>query len=188
VRFGEVEQRGIAPTPRGRALYDRLVVEVDERVAAGDDRTTAAVAVWRRGVPATERAVEQRGLGFFTYRVGAVAPSASDVPNVGSTTRDALVDAGVLVAEPIVYEDFLPRSAAGIFGSNLAGAGTRDALRTGPPYDLGRLSDVLGMPVHDPMDLYAAEQAASLRAAEATLGVRITTTASSVEPSCVEPS
>jgi uncharacterized glyoxalase superfamily metalloenzyme YdcJ len=203
VRFGEVEQRGIAPTARGRALYDRLVAAVDERVAAGEERTTAAVAVWRNGVPATERALAAQGLAFFTYRVAraarASARPAGDVE---------LVDAGVLVAEPIVYEDFLPRSAAGIFRSNLAGAGTREApsedlgeppgrggapagfpqTLSGPPYDLGRLSDVLGTPVHDPMDLYAAERAASLRAAEATLGVRITTTASSVEPSCVEPS
>ena len=37
-----------------------------------------------------------------------------------------LVEAGVLVPEPIVYEDFLPRSAAGIFQSNLTDEGTRD--------------------------------------------------------------
>ena len=36
------------------------------------------------------------------------------------------------------------------------------------------MSDVLGTPVHDPMDLYAAEAAASLRSAAAALGVRIT--------------
>jgi uncharacterized glyoxalase superfamily metalloenzyme YdcJ len=178
VRFGEVEQRGIAPTPRGRALYDRLVAAVDERVAAGEERGVAAPAVWRAGVPGTERELARQDLAFFTHRVGPERP-------VGSTAGvDALVDAGVLVPEPIVYEDFLPRSAAGIFRSNLAGTGSRDALREGPPYDLGRLSDVLGAPVHDPMDLYAAEAAASLREAAATLGVSIRTPA----PPSEEPS
>ena len=85
----------------------------------------------------------------------------------------ALVDAGVLVPEPIVYEDFLPRSAAGIFRSNLAGEGTRDEGRAAPEYDLARLAGVLGATVHDPMDLYAAQQDASLRAAARTLRVRI---------------
>jgi hypothetical protein len=37
------------------------------------------------------------------------------------------------------------------------------------------MSDVLGTPVHDPMDLYAAEAADSLRSAGDALGVRITT-------------
>jgi uncharacterized glyoxalase superfamily metalloenzyme YdcJ len=180
VRFGEVEQRGIAPTPRGRALYDRLVVEVDERVAAGAEHTFAAHAVWHDGMPTTERELARAGLAFFAHRVRPErdirAPFRTDSRGPdGPLALEQLVDAGVVVAEPIVYEDFLPRSAAGIFRSNLAGAGTRDALRTGPAYDLGRLSDVLGTPVHDPMDLYAAEQSASLREAEATLGVRLST-------------
>jgi uncharacterized glyoxalase superfamily metalloenzyme YdcJ len=84
-----------------------------------------------------------------------------------------LIAAGVLVPEPIVYEDFLPRSAAGIFRSNLAGESTRDAGRTAPEYDLARLAGVLGVTVHDPMDLYAAQQDASLQAAGRELGIRI---------------
>lgn len=178
VRFGEVEQRGIAPTPRGRALHDRLVAAVDERVAAGEDRTSAARDVWRAEVPRTERGLADAGLAFFTYRVrdrDVHAPIRAD-PR-GAFAVAELVDAGVLVAEPVVYEDFLPRSAAGIFRSNLDADAvtdeTRDVAREGPPYDLGRLSDVLGTPVHDPMDRYAAESAASLRAAGAALGITI---------------
>lgn len=160
VRFGEVEQRGIALTPRGRALYDRMVAEADAR----GDGADGAREVWRRHLPATERGLAEQGLAFFTYRVagGTAEPSLA-----------ALVRAGVLVPEPIVYEDFLPRSAAGIFRSNLAGEGTRDEGRTAPEYDLARLAGVLGTTVHDPMDLYAAQHDASLRAAERELGVRI---------------
>jgi uncharacterized glyoxalase superfamily metalloenzyme YdcJ len=193
VRFGEVEQRGIAPTPRGRALYDRLVAQTDERVTAGEDRTAAARAVWRAGLPRTERKLAAQGLGFFTYRVAQRPPGGGAGPEV---SRDELVEAGVLVPEPIVYEDFLPRSAAGIFRSNLTVPGLQQggpaatgleqghlaatpdpspSGPAGPPYDLGRMSDVLGTPVHDPMDLYAAEAADSLRSAGDALGVRITT-------------
>jgi uncharacterized glyoxalase superfamily metalloenzyme YdcJ len=159
---------------------------VDERVAAGEARGAAAVDEWRRTVPRTERALADAGLAFFTHRAAAAAP---DVRKATFRTRDVrafttreLVDAGVLVAEPIVYEDFLPRSAAGIFRSNLDAAGTRDAAREGPRYDLGRLSDLLGTPVHDPMDLYAAEAAAALRAAGAALGVTITDPATTPTP------
>ena len=35
---------------------------------------------------------------------------------------DALVEQGLVEAQPITYEDFLPVSAAGIFQSNLGGA------------------------------------------------------------------
>jgi uncharacterized glyoxalase superfamily metalloenzyme YdcJ len=189
VRFGEVEQRGIALTPRGRALYDRMVADVDARGGGPD----GAREVWRRHLPATERGLAEQGLAFFTYRVteptGGPSRWAPGARKATFMTRDdmkvafqtpgrdvelrALVDAGVLVPEPIVYEDFLPRSAAGIFRSNLGGEGTRDEGRAAPEYDLARLAGVLGATVHDPMDLYTAQQDASLRAAARTLRVRI---------------
>ena len=169
VRFGEVEQRGIALTPRGRALYDRMVAEVDARGGGPD----GAREVWRRHLPATERGLAERGLAFFTYRGGGPTGGPSRLGAGRDVELRELVDAGVLVPEPIVYEDFLPRSAAGIFRSNLAGEGTRDEGRAAPEYDLARLAGVLGATVHDPMDLYAAQQDASLRAAARTLRVRI---------------
>jgi uncharacterized glyoxalase superfamily metalloenzyme YdcJ len=170
VRFGEVEQRGIALTPRGRALYDRMVAEADARGGGPDGMRE----VWRRHLPATERGLAERGLAFFTYRVAEPAADAPGRPR--DVELRVLVDAGILVPEPIVYEDFLPRSAAGIFRSNLAGEGAREEGRAAPEYDLARLAGVLGATVHDPMDLYAAQQNASLRAAARTLSVRINPT------------
>ena len=82
----------------------------------------------------------------------------------------ALVRAGVLHPEPIVYEDFLPRSAAGIFASNLADGGTVDADQGGADRDAGWMADVLGSAVAVPEEVYADEAAASLRAAEQVLG------------------
>jgi uncharacterized glyoxalase superfamily metalloenzyme YdcJ len=171
VRFGEVEQRGIALTAKGRDLYDRLVAESDRRLAEappGTTRVEVAEIVWREGLPATERGLATQGLGFFAYRVGDTAPPA------GETTLRALVESGALVPEPIVYEDFLPRSAAGIFQSNLTDEGSRDDEQVSTFYDLERLSDVIGLPISDPTFLYDAQQAASLTAAEQALGVRIT--------------
>ena len=73
--------------------------------------------------------------------------------------------------DPVVYEDFLPRSAAGIFRSNLAADGAADATVAGVDRDAGWLADALGREVHDPMDLYAAEVDASWAQVRAELGV-----------------
>ncbi|HZY77198.1 MAG TPA: hypothetical protein VFE40_12840, partial [Jatrophihabitantaceae bacterium] len=62
-------------------------------------------------------------------------------------------------------EDFLPRSAAGIFQSNLTDEGSRDDALAGTRRDAGWLSDVMGIAVADPVELYASQQAASLRSA-----------------------
>lgn len=171
VRFGEVEQRGIALTAKGRDLYDRLVAEADRRLAAAPDGTTrveVARDVWREGLPDTERELAARGLGFFTYSVTGTRPRGD-----GEASLRDLVETGVLVPEPIVYEDFLPRSAAGIFQSNLTDEGSRDDDQASTHYDIERLSDVVGLPISDPTLLYDAQQAASLTDAEQALGIRI---------------
>ncbi|MET0448957.1 MAG: VOC family protein [Aeromicrobium sp.] len=115
VRFGEVEARGVALTPKGRELYD----------SAGID-----------AFPATDAELDAEDLAYYT--------------------RDA---AGTLV--PIVYEDFLPKSAAGIFASNLTSDGRMDRTREGSDRDAAWLQEVLGRPLHDPYALYEAERAAS---------------------------
>ena len=152
VRFGEVEQRGIALTPPGRDRYDRAIVEIDERSAGltPAERDEVKRSVWRETWPTDEDGLADAGLAFFEY---APAPG------------------GRLVRSPIVYEDFLPRSAAGIFASNLDNAGTRDTAREGSHRDIEWMAEQLGRTVHDPMALYAAQQQASLDAATATLGL-----------------
>ena len=175
VRFGEVEQRGIALTVAGRDLYDELTTEVDRRLAdapAGTTRVDVAAGVWRERLPGTETGLAEAGLGFFRFR----AADATELPSTSSGDVVGLAEllaSGALVAEPIVYEDFLPRSAAGIFQSNLTDEGSRDDEQLGTPYDLERLSAVVGIGIADPNDLYAAQQAASLAEAEAALGTTI---------------
>ena len=178
VRFGEVEQRGIALTTAGRDRYDTMTAEVDRRLAdapAGTTRVAVAAEVWREHLPATETGLALAGLGFFRFRLSdpTADPSRASQHDGGSTPLAGLLESGVLVAEPIVYEDFLPRSAAGIFQSNLSDEGSRDDEQQGTPYDLERLSAVVGVPIADPTDLYAAQQAASLAEVEAVLGTTI---------------
>jgi uncharacterized glyoxalase superfamily metalloenzyme YdcJ len=173
VRFGEVEQRGIALTERGRDIYDSMVADVDSRLAAAPEGTTRveiAGQVWRKHLPKTEQELALQGLAYFTYRVSGSVPA----PRQGSASLRELVESGVLIPEPIVYEDFLPRSAAGIFQSNLTDDGSRDDAQLGTDYDIDRLSEVLGTRIFDPNELYAAQQNASLEAAGHQLGITIT--------------
>ena len=147
MRFGEVEARGIALTPAGRERFDELVAAVDRRLAENPDLVRADVAprVWEEGLPGTERDLCLEGLGFFTYRVDQdVARRArrrrSRLAALEGGDPTALVRAGVLHPEPIVYEDFLPRSAAGIFASNLADSGSRDEDQGGAERDVDWMS------------------------------------------------
>ena len=175
VRFGEVEQRGIALTSKGRDLYDRLVAEVDRRRREeSPERTRVEIAldVWRESLPRTELELAAQGLGFFTFHRGDGALPAAAVERGEATLREAL-ESGAIVADPIVYEDFLPRSAAGIFQSNLRGEGSRDDEQLGTPYDIDRLSEVVGRRIADPTELYDRQQRASLEALETELGVRL---------------
>ncbi len=151
VRFGEVEARGIALSPEGRGIYDRAVAEVDERSAGltAQDRQDINREVWRREFPATESELEARGLAYFTYRVSG----------------------DVVEREPIVYEDFLPRSAAGIFQSNLTAEGSKDISQEGVARDADWMAGAVGRELHDPFDLYARQSEESRRAAAAELGV-----------------
>lgn len=167
VRFGEVEQRGIALTPRGRQRCAALMAETDRATGEGLSWQEAGRMVWESSdFPADETGLRRGGLAYFSYRVtGGAKPAAC------ATTLDGLIDAGVLTASPIVYEDFLPRSAAGIFQSNLTGDGSMDADRASATYDIGWLAATLGCTVHIPEELYAAQSERSLRACCDELGI-----------------
>ncbi|MDF3009158.1 MAG: hypothetical protein K0R86_3025 [Enterobacter kobei] len=94
-RFGEIEQRGVALTPKGRALYDR-----------GDD-------------------------------------------------PQPLIERGWITAQPIIYEDFLPVSAAGIFQSNL---GNETQQRRHGNASREAFEQALGCAVLDEFTLYQAAE------------------------------
>lgn len=161
VRFGEVEARGLALTPAGREVYDRAVAEVDGRgLGTAQERHDAKVEVWRRNFPATEAGLAERGLAYLTF---------------------AVLD-GAVVRHPVVYEDFLPQSAAGIFASNLTHEGVRDDGRAGADLDADWLAGALQRELLDPFKLYAEQVQASRVQAAAELGVDPSTLGPAVGP------
>jgi uncharacterized glyoxalase superfamily metalloenzyme YdcJ len=152
VRFGEVEARGIALTALGRDRYDALIGQ--------------GPATWNAALPADELGLLAEDLAYFTISSGR-----AELRRRG-TVADLVAD-GALTASPIVYEDFLPRSAAGIFQSNLTDEGTRDDAVAGTRRDVGWLSDVIGKHVADPYLLYAAQRDASVAALPARVGAAL---------------
>jgi uncharacterized glyoxalase superfamily metalloenzyme YdcJ len=170
VRFGEVEARGIALTPSGRDLYDRLVASVDEMLVTEPSlsRQDAAERVWEQAIPDSEVELARRDLAFFTYRVNPDRPRDGREPPPDLT---GLIDGDWVIAEPIVYEDFLPRSAAGIFSSNLSDKGSVDSTQVGTDRNLGWLSDVIGQAISVPEEVYAGQRERSLRQVRDALGL-----------------
>jgi uncharacterized glyoxalase superfamily metalloenzyme YdcJ len=168
VRFGEVEARGIALTRAGRGRYDAMLGEIDRILAESPDRVRADVAreVWENGMPATERGLLAENLGFFTYALRDDHPAGSP-----PSTVTELVDNGWVTATPVVYEDFLPRSAAGIFQSNLSSEGTRDSEQHGVAYDQAWLAGAIDRPIDDPFDLYERQQNESIHETATALQV-----------------
>jgi len=170
VRFGEVEVRGIALTPAGRDRYDSIVHLIDERVADNRSGGQAAVAreVWAEHMPRTEAELERVGFGCFTYHLVAAPP-----PGAPPRTLRGLLDSGWAEARPVVYEDFLPRSAAGIFASNLTADGRVDAERGAARRDAAWLADAISRNVLAPETLYDRESRDSIAEIEAALGTSI---------------
>jgi len=157
-RFGEIEQRGVALTPKGRALYDSLLAETREHVlpAADGSNATAYVATLNdvfAAFPDDWRTLHDEGLAYFKYTVANDAETQSNDISV-------LLDRGVLTLSPIIYEDFLPVSAAGIFQSNLGDEAKDDHHAKASQ---AAFEQALGQPVADEFALYAHLQSASLR-------------------------
>jgi len=97
-------------TAKGRALYDATLHQARE--AASDDYETELVKAFQ-SLPDDLETLRADGLAFFKYRAG------EKVLSNRATAVEALINNGSLIAEPQIYEDFLPVSAAGIFQSNL---------------------------------------------------------------------
>lgn len=162
-RFGEIEQRGIALTPKGRALYDRLLNDTRAIARPAADGSNAAeymaaLEVTFAAFPDDWDAIRREGLGYFSF---APVPGRHIDPDADVET---LLARGAMTATPLVYEDFLPVSAAGIFQSNL-GDHAAQAFVASPNQRV--FEAALGAPVLDEFAHYAAIQAASLQACRA---------------------
>lgn len=181
VRFGEVEARGIALTPDGRNLYDRMVAETDRRLKTqpGTKRTDVARGVWEENLPRTEKELAEQGLAYFTFRLDRSVLAGTKPTQTVKLSE--LIAQGIAVPEPIVYEDFLPRSAAGIFQSNLTEQGSKDEAQAGTSYDIDRMSDIVGKTVIDPNVLYQKQQDLSVAELARELDIHIVSDAAALD-------
>ena len=165
-RFGEIEQRGVALTTKGRALYDQLLNQAREELGAFPNEANAAqyVAILEKVFavfPDNYPEMRQQELAYFRYFV-------REKPESDFDSLEQAIRAGAVSFEPLVYEDFLPVSAAGIFQSNLG-----DSARS--HYDTHsnkhEFHQALGRETIDELTLYADTQQRSLQACARVLNL-----------------
>ncbi len=114
-RFGEIEQRGIALTTKGRQLYDQLLDTTLEQSHKKKSVYSEELTTQFRSFPDTFEELRQQRLAFFTYH-----QTSKHSLHESAKSIEELIQSGALAYSPQTYEDFLPVSAAGIFRSNLS--------------------------------------------------------------------
>ena len=171
-RFGEIEQRGAALTPAGRALYDRLLNQAREDLGESPSEANAqryADLLEQRfeAFPDSYPALRREGLAYFRYFV-TDAGKAARHDEARPRSLEALIETAQVHFEPLVYEDFLPVSAAGIFQSNL---GDDAQVRYAATANQQAFHAALGASVYDELALYAETQRRSLAECARELGL-----------------
>lgn len=156
-RFGEIEQRGVALTPKGRALYDELLL------AAGNGKDNFSHQHHLQDVfshmPDSDILLRREALAYFRYYLTPMGETHRQRIKPGEDPQ-SLIEQGWLLAQPIIYEDFLPVSAAGIFQSNL---GSEGGSRSHGHSSIEAFEQALGAPVANEFELYQAAEDRSKR-------------------------
>ena len=170
-RFGEIEQRGVALKPTGRKLYDDLLASVRDEVqvgAGGSGASDYASELATRFAPLPDdwEGLQKSGLAYFRYWATDQGRAArgEGLP----TALNDLIAGGFVAYDPIIYEDFLPVSAAGIFQSNL---GTDVQQNYAARANRSAFEAALGKPVADEFALYQAAEDASIASALHEVGI-----------------
>ncbi|VXC68289.1 conserved hypothetical protein [Enterobacterales bacterium 8AC] len=171
-RFGEIEQRGIALTPEGRALYDRLLQATHDALRAPATEKNAAqynqlLAEHFQAFPDDYAALREQRLAWFRYFPTECGLAAKETLDKNSSLEQ-LIALDYVRFQPLVYEDFLPVSAAGIFQSNL---GDSRHTQYGTASSRTTFEQALGAEVIDELELYQQTQQRSLQACAEALGV-----------------
>ncbi|MGB5856639.1 MAG: VOC family protein [Oceanisphaera sp.] len=166
-RFGEIEQRGMALTPKGRKLYDELLNRSRHKQAQADNQThQRLLATAFAEFPDDEHSLRTQQLGYFRYNLTEAGRQQAELGGTNSEL-DALIKAGLIQATPITYEDFLPVSAAGIFQSNLGSISHQAYAHNA---NQAAFEQALGCPVIDEFSLYAKLQDDSIQQVLQALG------------------
>jgi uncharacterized glyoxalase superfamily metalloenzyme YdcJ len=138
-RFGEIESRGAALTRKGMDLYNTCLASGNFDAFPDD---------WNE--------LRNKNLAWFRFRSG---PGAQ-MPNLNPEALEDLITEGIIIPEPITYEDFLPVSAAGIFRSNLRSQPKSNTETRG---NQAAFEEALGCRVFEGQALYERESRASLQ-------------------------
>lgn len=130
-RFGEIEQRGAALTQKGLDLYHELLGKTRKAIGGSPTAENASeynelLAENFKVFPDNYEELQSKELAYFHYFTTDKVKTLSKDKVYTKEDVNQLLKNGYLSIEPMVYEDFLPVSAAGIFASNL---GTDDAKR-----------------------------------------------------------
>ena len=174
-RFGEIEARGAALTPKGHALYNQLLHKVRAKIRPAGDGSNKiayldALSTAFEQFPDDLKTLEAQNLIYVEYHItqkglankDRLAKRLSDELSE-SANKDgywsALIKKGYIGFTPLIYEDFLPVSAAGIFQSNLNDRQdhSQNDSNIGNSGQQG-FETALGQPVIDAHQLYAQQQ------------------------------
>jgi uncharacterized glyoxalase superfamily metalloenzyme YdcJ len=177
-RFGEIEQRFYATTPKGRALYDECLAAAEAMKQAQPNLIKTDFSAYQTAYaqcfapfPKTLIELLRQGLVYGCYSVTPTGLAAAEVSAVPEVDLLELVERGYVYAEGVRYEDFLPISAAGIFASNLGQYGTKSTADTKPIYTQQMLESIMGKPIIDANVTYHGQEAESLLRIYRELGI-----------------
>ena len=170
-RFGEIEQRGVALTEKGRALYDQLLNEARDKLGGTPNESNAEqyyqlLSESFAAFPDDYQTLHDEQLAYFHYQPNKAHAAQLLGLDICEDNLQQLIEQKVIQIEPIVYEDFLPVSAAGIFQSNLHSdtANSYEGQSNQQEFE-----QALGASVQDELALYLQRQNESLQACLAAL-------------------
>ena len=169
----------MALTPKGRELYDILLSQARNQlgVTPNADNASEYYQILENAFeafPDDYRTLHDEGLAYFYYQAVNDSPYPSSAgselslnsleenysdDSISKQTMTQLIEQGAVRLEPIVYEDFLPVSAAGIFQSNLHD--DKQSSYEGNS-NQNEFEKALGVHVYDELALYADQQAKSI--------------------------
>lgn len=173
-RFGEVEQRGAALTPKGRRIYDDVVMKATQQDLLKPGKEAKYKSLFDSALPDDWQTLWAEGLVWVEYHLTNKGSEMAEGGMKANTTLQQAVQDGLVAWKPIQYEDFLPMSAAGIFQSNLHHDSTVNFSKQAAATILeskAQLSSVLGEEAMiDEMKIYEAQQEKSIEKVAQQLG------------------
>ncbi len=172
-RFGEIEQRGAALTPKGKNLYESLLSQVREMITPTLDGSNAQqyydiLNDIFKAFPDDLATLRLDELIYCEYH--PTQKGLNHKNQLHNLSLDELIKHDYVNYNTIIYEDFLPVSAAGIFTSNLGD----DAIQTiKADANQAAFESDLGTAVIDGFNLYARKEQKSLQDSMTKLGIKI---------------